>query len=161
MAREYTVTSGAAVLANQAVTLVWISPPSNASIEILKCWIGQVGSQSSQQVRVQLGTQVSAYPTLVSTNPRAIKVSDPVSKLSGLVSGISGTGTNASTEGAGTKTVLVDDAFNNLTGYLWYPTGPYDSFLLNGTLSAGFFMHLPSAASSLSGWSFGVTYREL
>lgn len=161
MSREYTVPGNFVTLANQAVTLVWVSPPSNAALEILKCWIGQAGTATTQQVSVQLGTQVSVYPTLTGVTPRLLKTADPASKISAIASGISGAGINASTEGGGTRTVMVADAFNNLTGYLWYPTGPADSIILHPSMSAGFFMYLPSAPGNLSGWSFGVTFREV
>src|SRR5262249_32950837 len=149
VAREYVVTGSNISFANQAVTLVWIAPPSNASIEILRCWVGQAANATSVQQRVQLVTQVSSFPTMGSAlAPQKLKQSDPASLLSSLTSGLSGTGINATGEGTGTKTALVNDAFNVLTGWLWVPTPP-ETIVLTAPQSAGFCLHFPSAPATL------------
>src|SRR5687768_11725408 len=114
MAREYTVSAGGITLANQAVTLVFINPASpGVTIEILRCWIAQSANATSAQQRVQLVTQATAFPTLTSATPRKTKINDPASGIVGGTAGAAGTaGINASAEGGGTKTVIVEDAFN-------------------------------------------------
>lgn len=159
--REYVVSVGGITLANQAVTLVFINPGTTQSIEILRCWVSQSANATSAQQRVQLVTQVTAFPTLTSTTPGRLKLIDPVSVIAGGTAGAAGTcGTNASAEGAGTKTVLINDAFNVLNGWLWVPT-PLETIIMNAGAASGFGLHLPVAAATLTNWSFGVVFREL
>lgn len=162
MAREYTVSAGGITVANQAVTLVFINPASpGVSIEILRCWVGQSANATSAQQRVQLVTQATAFPTLTSATPHKHKINDPASGISGGTAGAAGTcGVNASAEGAGTKTIIIEDCFNVLNGWLWVPT-PRETIVMNALTAQGFGLHLPVAPATLTNWSFGVTYAEL
>ncbi len=163
MAKEYSVGGGGLTLANQAVTLVFINPAAAVSpmLNILRMWASQQGSATSAQQRVQVETQVTAFPTLVSATPRNLKRSDTVaSVITGGTAGAAGTcGINASAEGAGTKTVLFDDAFNVLNGYLWVPT-PHEVIELAAGDAAGLGLFLPAAAASLTNWACGINYGE-
>lgn len=161
MAREYNVSGGGLTLANQAVTLVFINPSSTVGFEVLRCWAGQTGTATSAQQRVQFNTQVTAFPTLTSTTPSKVKFGDPASGITGGAAGAAGTaGINASAEGAGGKTVINHDTFNNLNGYLWVPT-PREVMALGAGISSGFGFHLPVAPGSLTNWQCGVTFGEL
>lgn len=162
MAREYTVSAGGITLANQAVTLVFINPASpGASLEILRCWVSQSQDATSRQQRVQLVTQATAFPTLTSKTPAKNKITDPVSGIVGGTAGAAGTcGVNASAEGAGAKTIIVEDSFNVLNGWLWVPT-PREVIIMSALVAQGFGLHFPVAAASLTNWSFGVTYAEV
>lgn len=161
MAREYIVGGGGLTLANQAVTLVFLNPSATVGFEVLRAWAGQTGTATSAQQRSQFNTQVSAFPTLVSATPAKTKFGDPASGLAGATNGAAGTaGINASAEGAGTKTVVQSDTFNNLNGYLWVPT-PRELFGMGAGIASGFGFHLPVAPGSLGNWQFGVTYGEL
>ena len=161
MSREYVVSVGGITLANQAVTLVFINPGTTQSIEILRCWVSQSANATSAQQRVQLVTQVTAFPTLTSTTPGRLKLIDPVSVIAGGTAGAAGTcGTNASAEGAGAKTVLLNDAFNVLNGWLWVPT-PNETIVMNASAASGFGLHLPVAPTTLTNWSCGVVFKEL
>jgi hypothetical protein len=163
MAREFVVSSAGITLANQAVTLVFINPAAapNFNIEILRCWVGQSANATSAQQRVQLETQVTAFPTLVSATPAKLKRADPnVSIIVGGTAGAAGTaGINASAEGAGGKTVIQEDAFNVLNGWLWVPT-PAETIVMPAGSTSGFGMFFPVAAATLTNWAFGVVYRE-
>ena len=161
MAREYTVTGANITVANQAVTLVFINPSTTVGIEILRCWVSQAANATSAQQRVQLNTQVTAFPTLTSATPAKSKQGDPASGITGGTAGAAGTcGINASAEGAGTKTVIVPDSFNVLNGWLWVAT-PRETIILGANTSSGFGLHFPAAPATLTGWSFGVTYAEV
>ena len=161
MAREYVVSAGGVTLANQAVTLVFINPGTGQSLEMLRAWASQSANATSNQQRVQTNTQVTAFPTLTSTTPGKLKLSDPASVITGATNGAAGTcGTNASAEGAGTKTTLHQDAFNVLNGHLWVPT-PRESIVMNAGASSGFGYHFPVAPASLTNWCFGVIFAEL
>ncbi len=160
MSREYVLSVGGITVANQAVTLNFINPGTTQSIEILRCWVAQSANATSAQQRVQLNTQVTAFPTLTSTTPGKLKLSDPVSAIAGGTAGAAGTcGTNASAEGAGTKTVLMSDAFNVLNGWLWVPT-PLETIVMNASAASGFGLHLPVAPTTLTNWSWGTVYVE-
>ena len=161
MAREYVISVGGITVANQAVSLIFINPGTTQSIEILRCWVSQSANATSAQQRVQLVTQVTAFPTLTSTTPGKLKIIDPVSVIIGGTAGAAGTcGTNASAEGAGAKTVLFNDCFNVLNGWLWVPT-PAETIVMNASASAGFGLHFPVAPTTLTNWSFGLVFREL
>lgn len=161
MAREYLVGAGGVTLANQAVTLAFVNPGTTCSLEFLRAWAGQTGTVTSAQQRVQFNTQVTAFPTLTSATPSKTKLLDPVSAITGGTAGAAGTaGTNASAEGAGTKTVILHDTFNNLNGYLWVAT-PRDTFVMNASAASGFGLHLPVAPGTLTNWQFGLCYAEL
>lgn len=162
MSRTYTLVGSNITLANQAVTLAFLNPPvSGPAIEILRCWASQSGTTTGAMQRVQLVTQVTAFPTLVSATPNKMNPGDPVSVLTGGTAGAAGTcGINASAEGAGAKTIILPDAFYNLSGWLWVPT-PEERPLFNPGGTSGFGLHLPAAPATLTGWNFGIVFREL
>jgi hypothetical protein len=164
--REYVLSAGGLTLANQAVTLGFINPAAGPSpaIEIFEAWVSQSGSATSAQQRVQLVTQVTAFPTLVSQAPRTTKLGDPASAITGGTAGAAGTsGINASAEGAGTKTVRFEDAFNVLNGWHWgpFPALSSSSIILQAGSASGFGLHLPVAPTSLANWAFGICFREI
>lgn len=161
MAREYSVGGGGLTLANQAVTAVFINPGATVGFEVLRCWLGQTGTATSAQQRVQTNTQASAFPTLVSATPSKLKFGDPASGIAGGTAGAAGTsGINASAEGAGTKSNIISDTFNNLNGYLWVPT-PKELIVMGAGITSGFGLHLPVAPGSLTNWQCGVNFAEL
>ena len=160
MSREY-VLSGANQTLTGAVTLAFLNPGTTSGFEVLRVWVSQSGTTTQAMVRVQMNTQVSVFPTLVSATPAKTKLSDPISLIVGGTAGAAGTcGINASAEGAGAKSVILSDAFNNLSGWLWVPT-PQETIIMNAGASSGFGLHLPAAPASLTGWTFGVVYREI
>jgi hypothetical protein len=66
----YTVPATNITLANAAVTLIFINPGTTVSLRVLRAWASQAANATSAQQRVQLNTQVTAFPTLVSQTPR-------------------------------------------------------------------------------------------
>lgn len=162
MARGTYILSGANItLANQAVTLAFINPGTTQSIEILRVFTSFSANATSAQQRVQLNSQVTAFPTLVSATPGKTSLIDPVSVIAGGTAGAAGTaGVNASAEGAGGKTVLWPDAFNVLNGWEKVFT-PAETYTFNAGAAAGFGLHFPVAAATLTAWNVGIVYREL
>jgi hypothetical protein len=147
-------------LANQAVTLAFINPGTTATLEIIRVSVSQSSSTTSAMQRIQLNTQVTAFPTLTSATPQKTSTGDGNSVITGGTAGAAGTsGINASAEGAGTKTVLYSDSFNILNGWLWLPT-PEERIVLPAGSSSGFGVHLPAAPSSTGGWNVVVVFRE-
>jgi hypothetical protein len=169
--REFAISSASAtttlgLTVAGATTLVFVNPPGapNPNIEFLRFSFGQAANATSAQQRIQLVTQASVFPTLTTTTPPKLKPSDPnVSVIVGGTAGAAGTaGINASAEGAGTKTPLgnVDDTFNVLNGYLNIPT-PAETVIMPAGFTSGLGLWFPTAPTTLTGWDWSVTYREV
>lgn len=160
-ARIYSVGGGGLTIANAAATLVFINPSATIGIDVKRCWASQTGTATSAQYRIQTNTQVTAFPTLVSATPSKTNITDPTSGITGNTTGAAGTcGINASAEGAGTKSNIVSDSFNNLNGHLWVPT-PDEIIRLGAGSVSGFGYHVPAALGSLTNWAVGVNYGEV
>ena len=161
--REFSVSAGGITLANAVVTLVFVNPIAapNVNLEFLRYWVGQSANATSAQQRVQLVTQVTAFPTVTSATPQKLKFADAISVITGGTAGAAGTaGTNASAEGAGTKTVKWEDAFNVLNGWLHVPT-PAETIIMPAGSASGLGLYFPAAAATLTNWSFGTVFREV
>ncbi len=159
--RIYTV-SGANLTIAGTTTLAFINPPAapNVSLDILRIWVSQTGSTTSAMQRIQLVTQVTAFPTLTAATPAAHNRADSVSAILGGTAGAAGTaGVNASAEGAGAKTVIFSDGFNVLNGWLWVPT-PEEQIVLPPGYAQGLGVYFPAAPASLTAWNVGLSYRE-
>jgi len=160
--REFSISAGGITVAG-ATTLIFVNPPAapNPTLEFLRFWVGQSANATSAQQRVQIETQASVFPTLTSATPQKVKKSDPnASVIVGGTAGAAGTsGINASAEGAGSKTALMDDAFNVLNGWLYVPT-PDEIPSLPAGLTQGLGLFLPVAPATLTNWAFGTTFRE-
>ena len=161
--REYSVIGSNITIANAAVTLVHINPASGRVIEIVRAWVSQFANATSAQIGIALGFKATAFPTLTSATPEKLKTSDPASGITGGTAGAAGTaGINASAEGAGTFTQKYPDSFNALQGWLWTPSlNGGESYIVSGADSLAFAMKLLAAPATLTGWNFGVTYREI
>jgi hypothetical protein len=159
MSMQYSVSVGGITPTPAACTLVFVNPGATRSLAFLKAWAGQSVNANSAQQRIQLNTQVTAFPTLTSTAPVPHTLSDPASVITGGTAGAAGTsGTNATVEG-GTKTSIVNDTFNVLNGFLWQPT-PKDIIVLNASAASGFGLHVPVAITPAGAWSWGVTFEQ-
>lgn len=163
MAREFSISAGAlTVLA--ASTALFINPAAapNFNIEVLRMWLSQSANATSAQQRIQVETQVTAFPTLVSATPAKLKRADPsVSIIAGGTAGAAGTsGINASAEGAGAKTVVFEDNFNVLNGWLWVPTPP-ETLVMPAGSASGLGMFWAAGPVTLTGWAVGLNFREV
>lgn len=159
-ARVYTVSmTNLTVIAN--ATLVFINPGTTASLAVKRCWVSQQGTSTSQQLGILLQTQVTAFPTLVGATPASTDLNSSASKITSGTAGAAGTcGVNASANGAGTKTVIFPDAFNNLNGYLWVAT-PDEEIYLSAGATSGFALTLSGTPTTLTGWNAGVCFQEV
>jgi hypothetical protein len=128
-------------------------------IQILRCWASQVGTDTSDQIGVLIGLKASAFGTFTSTTPSPHFISGPASGITGSTSvAAASAGTDASAEGAGTVTSIIDDSFNNLNGYLWVPT-PEERIIV--PFDTAIVLKIVGTPTSLTGWSAGITYLEL
>ena len=167
--REFAITANYSTVAGATtlISLVAASAP-NPQIEFLRWWCGQAANATSAQQHIQIVTQLSSWPTVTGQVPKKLKPSDPnASVIATFVSNAQGNcGINATAEGAGTKSIVIDDSFNVLNGFLHVPT-PAETLVLpaapavaTGTGLAGQ-MFFPSAPGTLTGWSWGTIYREV
>lgn len=163
MAREFMLSAGGQTVIG-ATTLISVNPAAapNFNIEFLRWWVGQSANATSAQQRIELINKASVFPTLVSLTPTKMKPADPnASVIAGATSGaIATSGINASAEGAGAATVLMDDAFNVLNGWLHVPTPPETRVVPAGFgNSTG--LYFPVAPGTLTNWAFGTIFREV
>lgn len=161
--REFAISAGGITVAG-ATTLTFVNPPAsvNPNLEWLRWWVGQSANATSAQQRIQLETQVTAFPTLTSATPTKQKDTDAnASVITGGTAGAAGTaGINASAEGGGAKTAAWDDVFNVLNGWLHVPT-PAETKLKAVGSSSGLGMFFPVAPTTLTNWAFGCLFREV
>ena len=163
MAGAYSLTSAGITVVNAVVTLTFVNPIAAPNVDLLfrRFWIGQSNNMASAQQRVQLNTQVTAFPTLVSATPTKLSNIDRASVITGNTTGAAGTcGINASAEG-GTKTVIWADSFNVVNGWLLVLT-PDEYIEMGAGAANGLGMHLPVAvgAGNVANWAFGCTWNE-
>jgi hypothetical protein len=146
-----------------ATSVAMLRPGTTCSIRIVRAWIAQRANATSAQVGIHLTTQAAALPTtMVSATPVAVDRAGQASAIvGGTNAGTAGTcGINIGTEGGGTRTPLVVDAFNSLNGWLWVP-GPRDEIILPASHASAFAMWLPTAPGTLTGWCGGFTFQEV
>lgn len=158
---EFVVSDGGQTIAG-ATTLIFINPAAapNINLEFLRFWVSQSANATSAQQRVELETQVSVFPTLTSATPAKLKRAGAASVITGGTAGAAGTaGTNASAEGAGAKTSVLEDAFNVLNGFLHVPT-PNETVVMPAGSTSGLGLFLPVAPATLTNWAFGAIYAE-
>lgn len=163
MSREFAVSAGGITVAG-ATTLLAIQPTTapNFNIEFLRWWVGQSGSTTTAQQRVEIINKASVFPTLTSVTPTKLKVADPNNSIiAGNTAVIPGAvGMNASAEGGGAATVRWDDAFNVLNGWLHVPTPPETQIYPAGFTNS-IQLYFPQSPTGTTGWAFGCTYREV
>ena len=161
--REFSISLGGATVLG-ATTLIFVNTAAapGPNIEFLRYWVGQSANATSAQQRIELATKASAFPTLTSSTPVKLKPSDPnASVITGATSGASSTcGVNASAEGAGTQTVVFDDAFNVLNGWLHVPT-PAETRVMPAGLTSALELYFPVTPGTTTNWVAGLIYREI
>jgi hypothetical protein len=133
---------------------------SRASVlQILRMSCGQTSTTTSAQLGVRWGLKASAFGTFTSTTPAPTAIGSVASAIAGSTSNAaSSSGTDSSSNGAGTLTVLGYEAFNNLNGWLWVPV-PEERIIVGPDLT--FVLQLQGTPSALSGWSADLTFMEL
>jgi len=159
---SYTLSAGGITLANAAVTLTFINPPAAPNVRLVfrRFWINQSNNMTSVNLRWQVNTQVTAFPTLVSQTPTKLYIADGASVITGATTGAAGTcGINASAEGAGAKTIIYADSFNTTNGALLVLT-PEETIEMGASATSGLGMHLPVAPGTLTNWVFGCIWSE-
>lgn len=166
--REFAISAGGITIGGAGPsTLLFLNPAAApaGNIEFLRYWVGQSANATSAQQRVQLATQPTTFPTLAALptgNPAKQKFAD--GSVSIIVSGTAGAagtaGINATSEGAGTKAIVLEDAFNVLNGWLMVPT-PAETRIMPAGAGSGQGLVFPVNPTSTANWAFGTIYREV
>jgi hypothetical protein len=132
---------------------------AGSNIEILRAWCSQIETETSQQLGIQLALQASAFGTYTAATPAPHFIGGKVSGIVGGTTAAEGTaGTDASANAGGTKTPIVVDGVNNLNGWLWVPTPEERIYVPPDTAIV---LAMIGTATTLTGWSAGITYREV
>lgn len=161
MSMVYSVSGNGVTPTAQPVTLSFVNPGVSRSLRFLRAWAGQGVNATSAQQRIQLSTQVTAFPTLTAFTPLPAVLSDPASVITGGTAGAAGTaGINATVEGAGGKTVYYPDVFNVLNGWLWVPSS-IEVVDLNASAASGMGLHMPVTPGPAGAWSWGLSFQQL
>jgi len=160
---RYTITmANATVIANgELITLrAATSFTSRASLlSILRMTVSQQGTSTSQQLAVRWGLKASAFGTFTAATPSPAVLNAVASAITGsTTNAASSAGTNASANGAGTLTVMGQEGFNNLNGWLWVPT-PDEQVLVGPDLT--FLLQLQGTPTTLTGWNATLFFEEL
>jgi tripartite-type tricarboxylate transporter receptor subunit TctC len=163
MQDTYTVTmANQTIIADSEMIIIraataWSSRASLLTILRMAC--GQSGTSTSQQLAVRWGLKASAFGTYTSTTPAPTAVGTVASAITGSTSNAaSSCGTDASSNGAGTLTVLGQEGFNNLNGFLWVPT-PEERIWVGPDLT--FCFQLQGTPTTLTGWNATLTFQEM
>jgi hypothetical protein len=131
----------------------------SSMISILRAGVSQHGSATSQQLGIRIGTKVTAFGTYTSTTPNPHALGGAASGIAGGTAGAAATaGTDASAEGAGTFTALIEDGFNNLNGWIWVPT-PDERLLIPADTAVVLKLH--GTPTTLTNWHAYVTFEEI
>ena len=116
MAYTYVVNDQARTIAT-GITILQIKAGA-VPLELIRAMLSQKSSTTSTQERIQI-VRKSVAATVTSITPAQVNnPNDPAALAVGSTSGTGRTGSAEGTDG----TILVDDAFNILNGWLWLPT---------------------------------------
>ena len=156
------------VMANQTIagasTLVIIhaATPATANasyLRILRAWVSQEANETGEQLGVAIGQKVTAFGTYTATTPAPHALGTGTSGIAGGTAGAAATsGTDATVEGAGAFTPIIQEGFNSLNGWLWVPT-PEERILLPPDQAIA--LKLIVAPTVLNNWTAGIVFEEL
>lgn len=149
------------VVADASVVCIHTESTVNARgsvIEILRAWVGQQATETSDQLGIILGLKASAFGTFTATTPTPHWIGGQASAITGGTTGAESlAGTDASAEGAGAVTPIVYDGFNNVGGWLWVPT-PEERIIVPPDTCI--ILKIVGTPATLTNWSAGITYAE-
>ena len=163
MGHVYTVSmSNQTIVADATLVIIRTAAAltTRASIIMIhRAWCDQIGTETSDQLGVIIGTKASAFGTYTSTTPNPHVLGGAASGIAGGTSGAAATsGTDASAEGAGSVTTLIQRGFNNLNGFemIWTP----EERLIIPTDTA-VILKIVGTPATLTGWNAGITFEEI
>jgi hypothetical protein len=129
------------------------------TIRILRAWCSQGATETSEQLGVQIVSQVTAFGTFTAATPAPLFLGGAASGISGGTAQAAATaGTDSSANAAGTKVVLIADSFNNLNGWLWVPTPEERIYVSAGQTIT---LAMVGTATTATNWTAGMIFEEL
>jgi hypothetical protein len=135
-----------------AITLIQVKAGANRSVEIVRAWLSQSNRTASPMQRVEI-LRKTAAATVTGATPLLLNTKMPAADAAG---GVAATGTNASVEGTDGD-VLVGDAFNIQSGWLWVPTTD-ERIVLKPAEIIG--LKLPVAPDTATVFSGAIVFNE-
>ena len=148
-----------------ADTIAYLRPSATVSIEILEVRIGFHENATSAQQPVQLVRQVvSGSPASTAVTPlpydagltQTPSITGGTGDMSAGTAGVAGT-----TESGGATSVIVTDAFNVLTGYIWVPPTADARIIMPANSGSIFGVVFPVApGTTTGGYTVTVTFAE-
>lgn len=165
MSRTFSISWDNITLPSASCTVAFLRPSSTQGFELVEARLGFSANATSAQCRIQVVAQpVSGSPSAW-TSKTPVPLDRSLTQASALTGGTTmGAGTSgvqggSSVESSGTRVVLVNDAFNHLTGWQWIPT-PKSRILLPAGSSEIVALYIPQTAGTLTGWSGSLTFCE-
>lgn len=116
-----------------AITIQQVTAPAGTAIEFVRCWVNNSTVTTSGQTRIQLLVKSTAA-TVTSQNPALLGKSMQASKC---VGGTGATGITATVEGTD-STVLIEEGFNVVNGWLYLPVPEERIDMINLTVGLKF-----------------------
>jgi len=163
MSAPYTISmQGVTIIANgELITMraATAFTSRGSLLEVLRMKASQRSATTSAQLGMRWGLKASAFGTFTAATPVPAILGAAASALTGSTSNAaSSAGVNASANGGGTLTVMDQEEFNNLTGFLWIPT-PEERIIIGPDQT--FVMQLQGTPSALTLWTASLMFREL
>jgi len=152
------------IVADASLVIIHTASSATAAgsrIQILRASASQQGPEVSDQLGILLGIKASAFGTYTSTTPvsHELGTTAVASAITGGTAGAAGTaGTDASAEGGGTVTTILEEGFNILSGWLWVPTDD-ERFIVSSDTAV--LLKIVGTPATLTGWNAFITYKEL
>lgn len=69
MSRIYTISAGGLTIVNAPVTLLGLFPGTTRALQVMRMWVAQAGTVTSNQQRVEWGLLPGGQPTVVTATP--------------------------------------------------------------------------------------------
>lgn len=131
-------------------------------LRILRAWVVQNGTDTSDQLRAAIGTRdIAGTLTMTSATPRPHVLGGPASGISGSTAP-AGTaarcGVNSSADSGGAYVDTITDNPNNLNGQLWVWTPEERPIVPPATVLV---LRLLATPTGTTGFSCGITFEEL
>jgi len=163
MSSPYTITmAGATVIASGEIITIRAATALSSRgsmLQIMDMTCGQSGTTVSQELSIRWGLKASAFSTMTATTPMPTILGAVASAIAGGTSGAAATcGTNSSSNGGGAVTVMGQEGFNNLNGWMkvWVPE-VRPIVLIDQT----FVLALVGTPTTLTSWNATLTFIEL
>lgn len=148
------------------ISVAYLRPSASQAIEIVRCWLTCSANATAEMARVQMVTQAvsgsPAYTTAAGVAlDKGLAAAGATCSITGSTScAAGGGGTIATTESGGARTVLAEEAFNRVNGWVWIP-GPKERIILPAGYASIFALYLPAAPATTGNWSGGINFVEL